>query len=64
MTKMDDDELKDILSELPELKKDIVEYKRVLRTICRMCDAPHFNSERRWKIRDLCNSTLKTPHGE
>jgi len=64
MTKMNDDELKDILSELPELKKEIVEYKRALRTICRMCDAPYFNSERRWKIRDLCNSILKTPHGE
>lgn len=53
----------DMLAAYKELEADFAKYKLALTHIRNMCDAPHFDSARRWKIRDRCNLELKTPHG-
>ena len=61
---MDDAETADLMAQLTEMRAEIANYKQNVRRIRNMCDAPHFDSKRRWAIRDLCNVLLKTPHGE
>lgn len=61
---MDPGEFDDLMDELREAKERLAQWKKALREIRNLCDAPHFDSARRWKIRDRCNAELGTPHGE
>jgi hypothetical protein len=53
----------DMLQELKEEKADNARYRLALQQIRNMCDSPHWDSARRWKIRDRCNLELGTPNG-
>jgi hypothetical protein len=45
--------LADLQEELRELKAELAGAKKRLRTIVNMCTTPHWNAERRWKVRDI-----------
>jgi hypothetical protein len=49
----------DMRAELVELRAEVQGYKSALRTIYNYCTAPHWNTERKYKIRDLVRATLK-----
>lgn len=58
---IDDDEARDIIASVAEMQKQIAGYKRTLRAIAAMCNAPHWTSDRRWKIEELA-SGRKAPN--
>lgn len=49
----------EVLQELRERRAEVAALKKTLRTIQNLADAPHFDSERRWKIRDLARAAGK-----
>ena len=52
---IDDDEIRDILASIPELQAEVSRYKKALRSISALCNAPHWTAERRWKIETLAS---------
>jgi hypothetical protein len=57
---IDDDEIHDLLSTIPELQAEVSRYKKVLRSIASLCNAPHWwTAERRWKIEALASGREK-----
>lgn len=52
---INDDEIRDLLSTIPELQAEVSRYKKVLRSIKALCNAPHWTAERRWKIETLAD---------
>jgi hypothetical protein len=56
---VEDDELRDILDSIPELQAEIIRLRQALRSIGAMCNAPHWTSDRRWKIEELASTALK-----
>ena len=56
---IDDDEIHDLLSTIPELQTEVGQYKKVLRSITALCTAPHWTAERRWKIVALASGRGK-----
>ena len=56
---IDDDEIHDLLSTIPELQAEVGRYKKVLRSITALCTTPHWTAERRWKIAALSSGREK-----
>jgi len=56
---IDDDELRDLLSTITELQAEVSRYKKVLRSIASLCNAPYWTAERRWKIEALASGREK-----
>ena len=56
---IDDAEIRDLLSTIPELQAEVSQLKKVLRSITAMCNAPHWTAERRWKIEALASGREK-----
>lgn len=50
---IDDEELRDLLTSIPDLQAKVARYKQLLRSIAALCNAPHWSAERRWKIEAL-----------
>ena len=42
-----------------ETQSEAAQHKRVLRAIASLCNAPHWNAERRWKIEALASGREK-----
>lgn len=57
-TATDGTPVSDLQEELRELKVEMAEIKRRLRTIANMCNAPHWNADRRWKVRDIAEGKV------
>lgn len=49
----DDTPLSDLRDQIADYQKQILEFKRVLRTINYLCSAPYWTSNRRWEIEQL-----------
>jgi hypothetical protein len=47
----------DMLEELASWRKDYQRLKEDIRRIESICDAPHWESARRWKIRDIAHAS-------
>jgi hypothetical protein len=45
--------ISDLRDQIADHQKQILEFKRVLRTINHLCNAPYWASDRRWEIEQL-----------
>ena len=49
----------DIMEHNAELKAEVQQLRKLLRTIEAACDAPYWDTARRWRVRDLALSARR-----